>query len=312
MSSAEEFSLETPDHVLLHCRLWRPDGAVHGIVQIVHGMTEHAGRYSDFAQLLTTYGWAVIADDHRGHGRTSGPRGHMGDHDGWDSVVEDLYLVKQAAIGRCGDLPIVLLGHSWGSLLSRDAASRWGSELAGLVVMGTAADPGFLGSVGKVIATAIARVLGTRSSHLLERLTFGSFNKPFKPAPTGFEWLSRDKSKVAAYVADPDCGFPCTAQFYADLISGTQLVNSVSWAKKIPCELPILILGGGADPVGNQGVAPRIMAIQLSDVGVRNVELQVWSDMRHELLNEHEKELVEDIIIKWLAELMPKEQREIS
>ncbi|MGL5406342.1 MAG: lysophospholipase [Propionibacteriaceae bacterium] len=312
MGAPEEFSLETPDNVLLHCRLWRPDSAAHGIVQIAHGMAEHAGRYADFAQMLTSQGWAAIADDHRGHGLTSGPRGHMGDRDGWNSVVEDLYLVKQAALERCGNLPVVLLGHSWGSLLSRAAAARWGNELSGLIVMGTAADPGLLGVVGKVIATAIARVRGVRPSHFLERLTFGSFNKPFKPAPTGFEWLSRDQSQVAAYVADPDCGFSCTAQFYADLISGAKLVNSVSWAQKIPCELPVLILGGGADPVGNQGAAPRIIAAQLSDLGVSNVELQVWPDMRHELLNEQEKELVEDIIIEWLAELMPKGQREIS
>lgn len=296
------FDLTAPD-ATIRGTAWLPDDEVRGVVVIAHGMAEHSARYDQFADSLTRAGYAVYAADHRGHGRTAqdGTLGHFGAAGGWTRVADDIDLVVSHARERHPDAPIVLFGHSMGSLLARTYAVRHGERLAGLVLSGTPADAGALGRVGHALARAQARVRGPEHpSRLLDKLSFGEFNKAFKPARTDFDWLSRDGAAVDAYIDDAKCGFVCSAGFYADMLRGLRLVNTPSYAAATPSNLPVLIISGDADPAGGNGAGVEAVARLLRQSGVEDVTLVLYPGARHELLNETNRDEVTDDVLTWL------------
>jgi alpha-beta hydrolase superfamily lysophospholipase len=301
------FTLTTADGTELYVNRWLPDGEPKGIVQLVHGLAEHSGRYARFAERLTASGYAVYASDHRGHGRTSGPRGVFAEHDGWLTVVDDLHAVTGRALDEHPDLPVFLVGMSMGSFLSRTYASRHGSELAGLVLLGTAGSAGALGQLGVLVAKAQSRVRGHgHTSGLLDTLSFGRFNAAFRPTRTSFDWLSRDPAEVDKYVADPDCGFVLSAGGFADMLQGLADVNSDRAVATVPKDLPVHLASGSRCQVGAEGKGPREVADRFRRVGVQDVTLRMWPEARHEILNETNRDEVEQELVDWLdAHLSP-------
>ena len=302
---ADTFILQSADDTPLQVRRWLPDGDPTAIVQVAHGMAEHSGRYERFAQALTGAGYAVYAEDHRGHGRTSDgdDTGYLTDSDGWNAVVEDLAAVTARASSEHPGLPVVLFGHSMGSFLSRSYAMAHGHDLAALVLCGTAGDPGALGKVGKGVAALEARTLGRRhTSKTMNTLTFGQYNAAFKPNRTDFDWLSRDPVEVDAYIADPRCGEVFTAGFYVDLLGGLEQINRDDQVARIPDDLPVLLISGDMDPVGGKaGKGVTAVAAQLRKAGVRDVTLTLYPGARHELLNETNRDEVTADVLAWVA-----------
>ncbi|ADU46634.1 alpha/beta hydrolase [Intrasporangium calvum] len=303
-------TLTTTDGTPLFVRRWLPDGPGRAVVQLAHGMAEHSARYERFAERLTREGYAVYAADHRGHGQTASSatpdHGYLADRAGFDTVVADLHAVTEMARRQHPDLPVVLFGHSMGSFLARAYVLTWGHELAGLVLSGTAGDPGALGRVGRVVALAQARARGRRHpSGLMNTLTFGQYNAPFKPNRTAFDWLSRDPEEVDKYVADLECGNVFTAGFYADLLEGLARVNADGEVSRVSKDLPILLVSGDMDPVGGMGKGVARVAAQYERLGVRDVTMKVYPEARHELLNETNRDEVMDDIVAWLAERLP-------
>jgi alpha-beta hydrolase superfamily lysophospholipase len=274
------------------------------VVQIAHGMAEHSERYARFAQRLTEAGYAVYAGDHRGHGSTAREArdaGYFADRDGFDTVVEDLHLLGEHARAEHPGLPFVLFGHSMGSFLSRAYAIRYGAQLDGLILSGTAGSPGVVGQVGQALARAQARVRGRRHpSGLMNTLTFGQYGAAFKPNRTKFDWLSRDEAEVDKYVADELCGNVFTAGFFADLLGGLIRINRDAEVAKIPKDLPVYVAAGSLDPVGAKGNGPQQVVDQLSRLGVRDVTLRLWTGARHEILNETNRDEVMDDFVAWL------------
>ncbi len=297
-------TISRPGGVELHTCIWEPAGTPKAIVQIAHGMAEHSGRYARFAQALTGAGYVVYASDHRGHGQTSPPgaeHGYFADEDGFGSVVADLHAVTERARADYPGLPVFLFGHSMGSFLARAYAAQYGAELAGLLLSGTGGDPGALGKVGLRLARAQGRARGRRhTSGLMDRLTFGQYNKDFAPARTKFDWLSRDPAEVDAYVADPMCGNVFTAGFFDDLLTGLAQVNDPKTTAAVPKELPIHLLSGSMDPVGAKTVGVEQVARAYRDAGVRSVTTQYYLGARHELLNETNRDEVTADVIAWL------------
>ncbi|PID97177.1 MAG: alpha/beta hydrolase, partial [Actinomycetales bacterium] len=219
------------------------------VVQIAHGMAEHAGRYDYLAQKLVAAGYEVYAHDHRGHGKTAnaGDLGYFADHNGWNAVIGDMNTVGKYISAQLPDLPRVLLGHSMGSLLSRSYIFKYGDQLAGLVLSGTAGPAGVLGGVGMLIARSQRLIFGNRHrSKLLTKLSFGAYNKQFQPIRSEFDWLSRDPEQVAAYIADPKCGQIHTTGFYVDLLGGIAQINKAENIANVRSELPILLISGDA------------------------------------------------------------------
>ncbi|MFM6847730.1 MAG: lysophospholipase [Terrabacter sp.] len=300
------FTLTTSDGTEVFVNRWLPDGPARAVVQIAHGLAEHSSRYARFAQRLTDHGYAVYGSDHRGHGQTSGEssgkRGFFSEKDGWKTVVDDLHAVTDRAREEQPGLPVFLLGHSMGSFISRGYAAQYGSELAGLVLSGTAGGAGALGKVGVFLASTQARLRGhAHTSGLMNMLTFGQYNSAFKPVRTQFDWLSRDPEEVDKYINDPDCGFVFSAGGFADLLRGLETVNSDRAASRIPKGLPVHLVSGDKDPVGGKdGKGVRTVADQLRRVGVQDVTVTLWPDARHEILNETNRDQVETEIVEWL------------
>lgn len=279
---------------------WLPEGTPRAVVQIAHGMVEHAGRYERFAQALVRDGFAVVAADHRGHGGSVGdgrPLGWFADKGGWDLVVEDLHALRRATQTRYADTPYFILGHSMGSMLVRDYLTRHGDGLAGAVVVGTGTFPR-TGYAGLALARLAAIVRPKGEARLLNQLAFLGYNEGFE-GRTDFDWLSRDTAEVDAYVADPLCGFVPTNQFFLDLFTGLQGISSDDSARRIPRDLPIHLVSGEADPVGGRKAVVGL-GEQYWRLGLTDVTLTIWPGARHEVLNETNRDEVTADIVDWL------------
>lgn len=275
------------------------------ILHIVHGMCEHIGRYDEFARLMAAHGWIVCGIDLVGHGRTEpdpNKRGVYSDPSlAAEAMIEDQRTLFTQVKARYVNLPYVMLGHSMGSFIARCFAARHGGVLAGLIVMGTAWQDG-VGALQHAVS-ALARIRGlTYRSRFVDSLGCGGYNKLFEGtgARTGFEWLSRDESRVLAYAADPACGFMFSLSGYLMLSHLLHEAQDPSRIAKVPARLPILIISGSEDPVGQAGKGPSRVFLALRNAGVQDLSLDIIQGDRHELLNEINRDEVEAELIAWL------------
>lgn len=184
----ETFILKSSDEEGIFVRSWCPQNVLQlkGVVQIAHGMAEHSLRYDWFAAQLNEEGYAVYANDHRGHGETAcsdEDLGHFSDENGWDSVVNDMKVLNDFIRDKHKGCPVFLFGHSMGSFLSRDFIAEYGNVLNGAIFSGTAGDPGILGKIGLMVAKSQTVLNGKKKpSHLMDKMSFGAFKKSFSPA----------------------------------------------------------------------------------------------------------------------------------
>lgn len=302
----DNLTFQASDDVQIFTYKWMPDNVsdLKAVVQIAHGMAEHAARYERFAEVLTKAGYAVYANDHRGHGKTAGSKDHVGyfaDENGWGKVVDDLHTLTGIIKTDNPNKPFFLFGHSMGSFLSRNYSMLYGHELTGLILSGTGGDPGMTGKVGHCIAKIDAKLHGRKAkSEIMNKLTFGAFNKAFKPNRTEYDWLSRDNAEVDKYINDPFCGGVFTAGFFCDFLGGLAFINQKENIAGIPKNLPIYLFSGAKDPVGGntKGVTQAYHALKSADIS--DVTLKFYADGRHEMLNEINREEVFADIIAWL------------
>lgn len=298
------FALAPADGVELLVHRWLPERAAKAVVQIGHGLAEHGGRYARLAQALTGAGYAVYADDHRGHGlsaRTAHDLGFFAERDGWRKCIDDLWQLNRRIAGDHPGLPIVLLGHSMGSFLAQHFISEHGDALAGVVLSGSGGKPDALAAAGRLFARIERLRLGARGrSAAINALSFGAFNKPFRPARTPFDWLSRDAEEVDKYAADPRCGFIATTQLWIDLLDALRDVTSAARQARIPKRLPIYVISGSEDPVGanTRSVCQLLQAYR--GQGLERVSHRFYEGARHELFNETNRDEVTRDLIAWL------------
>jgi len=291
------------DNGALRVYHWPPAEPTRAVVQIVHGMAEHAGRYARFAERLNAAGYAVIAHDQRGHGATGemqGELGHFGAR-GWPALPGDVATVADIAVERYPNVPLALLGHSMGSFVNQDVLARHGHRYVAAVLSATDMPPRPLRWFGRALAGIERRRLGAHAtSELLQFFSFGAFNRPFKPARTGFDWLSSDPDAVDAYIDDPHCGFACTTEAWCELLGALGRVQRPSHYGKIPDVLPVLMVAGDRDPVARNGRGPHDLAEAYRRAGISDVSVQLYPQGRHELLNDTMAEAVTDDILAWL------------
>ena len=303
---SNEFKLETNDGTKIHVYEWLPDdsGEIIGLVQLAHGMAEHAGRFEDFARFLTLNNYAVYANDHRGHGKTAGSLDNVGflaPKNGWDKVVSDFRQLSLYIKEKNKDKPLYVFGHSGGSFIVRKFILDAGPRLKGVIISGTGGDPGILGVVGVLITRVMMIFYPAKSpSPLMDRMTFGSFNKPFKPNRTKFDWLSHDNEQVDKYVADQYCGAVFSIGYFNDLAKAVLFVNKQKNINETPHELPVLIFSGEKDPVGNNGKGVTEVYKKFKKAGVKNLTLKLFDNGRHEMLNETNKKEVYQFILDWI------------
>jgi alpha-beta hydrolase superfamily lysophospholipase len=298
---ASTFTLATPDGVSLFVYRWLPDAPPKAVVQIAHGLAEHAARYARVAEALTCADYAVYADDHRGHGRTARTPDELGlfaERDGWKKCIDDLWLINRRIAADHPGVPIVLVGHSLGSFMVQYFISEHGDALAAAVLSASNGKAPPIAPIGLLLARLERLRLGQRGhSPVMQALFFGAFNKPFKPARTPFDWLSRDTAEVDKYIVDPLCGFESTVQLYIDLLEGLRETAQPSRQARISKDLPIYIFNGSRDPVSDN-IAQLIDAYRAARI--KQVVHKVYPDGRHESLNEANRDAVTRDLIAWL------------
>jgi alpha-beta hydrolase superfamily lysophospholipase len=297
-----ELSFVDADGVEVFYRRWSPQGEARAAVVLVHGASEHSGRYDRVARVLTDAGYAVYALDLRGHGRTAaatGP-GSIGPR-GMDGVLDDLGELVARAQRDVGDRPLVLFGHSLGSLVTQAFVEQRGSGLAGSVLSGTMGRMEGAADMAAGIREAVDAGLAEEPLDLL-----GAFNAPFEPARTGYDWLSRDPDEVDAYVADPLCGddLPLTYGFVAAMLATIATVMEPEGIDRSPRQVPVLLLTGEEDPVSSGGTQVRALEQLMRDAGL-DVTARYYPGARHEVLNETNRDEVHADLLAWLARLTP-------
>ncbi len=298
------FLLPVSDGVNLHVYRWEPVPPTKAVVQIVHGLAEHAGRYAELAVALNAAGYAVYANDHRGHGHTAlapADLGFFSEKGGWRKCLDDLLLVRRRIEADHPDLPVIMLGHSMGSFLAQQFMSEQGATLAGVVLSASDGKPSLLAMAGRLVARMERLRLGGRGrSALIHALGFGAFNKAFGPARTPADWLSRDQGEVDRYLADPLCGFVATVQLWIDLLDALGDIASPARLAAVSRGLPIHLIAGTRDAVSaNAKGVERLVAIY-RQAGLERVTSRFYPDARHELFHEINRREVMRDLIAWL------------
>ncbi len=288
----------------LHLYRWEPDTPVpRGVVQIAHGMGEHAGRYAPIAARLCEAGLVVCANDHRGHGRSVARPEDLGDmgYDGWNRTVQDLREVNDAFAERYPGVPRILFGHSMGALLARHYLLLHGDTLHGAILSGTSEGGGFELGLARFLAHVERWRLGARAeSSVLNWVLFGRANSRFDPGRTGFEWLSRDDEQVDAYVQDPLCGFVVRAGSLCDLFTGLAWERRRKQRARIPRELPLYVFAGSDDPFNHDLAGLHKLLTGYQRAGLNRVCYRFYAGGRHEMLNETNRAEVYEDVALWI------------
>ena len=306
------FTFKDKDDIEIFVYKWEPETPPKAVVQIVHGLAEHAKRYARVAEALCNDGFVCYANDARGHGRTAGDltektlEGHAGvlGPNGWRGVVNDLHELTNIIKKEHPNLPIFLIGHSWGAMLSQDYIQEWGNEIKGCVLSGTNGKVRSLViKAGKLLLKGEIKKLGpTEPSQKMNDMNFKSNNRDWQndEGATGFEWLSRDKDEVQKYVDDPWCGFVSPANLWLEFLHGFEKMYNAKNEQKIPKELPIHFISGSLCVIGNKTKGVLAMINRLKKYGVKDVTYKFYENARHEIFNEINRDEVYQDVINWL------------
>ena len=294
----EEFYLPSNGAGRIHCALWSPETAPRAVVQIIHGIAEHIGRYDPWARFLTQRGFVVCADDHMGHGLSVEAGGIYGYFSGgWLSAVADERTLYEEMKRRYPALPYLMLGHSMGSFLLRTYLYTYPGELSGAIISGTGWQPEAALRAGLALCRLEQLRIGeTGCSKLLKELMFGAYNKKFRPNRTPNDWICSDPEVVAKYTADPLCGRDATIGLTREMLRGIRMIQRPANLQRMDKALPVFFIAGRSDPVGNMGRGVEKAAAAFRAAGMQDVACKLY-DGRHEILNEKDRQLVYDDVL---------------
>ena len=295
-----EFKLQTKEGISLHTTVWEPECSPKGIVQIIHGIAEYAARYDQFAAFLTQYGYLVVGEDHPGHGQSVIEElGYMSG--GWLGTVSGIHQVYEVIHQQYPSVPYYMLGHSMGSFLLRTYLFTYHTQLSGAIISGTGWLPSFILPLGLAACKEESMRLGEhRSSPLLESMVFGGYNRKFTPNRTDYDWLTTDEAIVDAYIADPLCGFSASIQLCREMMLGLRMIQNMNNLNRMQKNIPVYFFAGEDDPVGDMGKGVMKCIRAFENVGMKDVAWKLYPNMRHETLNEIDKEIVYQDILTWL------------
>ena len=300
-----EFTYPSADNkTTIFATEWVPDGEVRAVLQIAHGMVEYIDRYDAFAYFLAEHGIYVTGNDHLGHGRSvtsDDEHGFFAHPNGNECVIKDMDRLRLMTAEKYPGVPYFFLGHSMGSFLLRQYLTRYGKGLAGAIIMGTGQQPAPVLNAGKMLCSLIAMVKGWHHrSSLINNMAFGSYNKPFEPARTPCDWLSREESNVNKYMADPWCTYMFTVNGYHEMFTGIQQAQDPKNIDRIPKDLPVFFVAGAEDPVGEAGKGVKACYDSYVNAGILDISIKLYENDRHEILNEVDKDVVFSDLLEWM------------
>ena len=268
-------------------------GELRGVVQLVHGLAEHAPRYGRLATALNAAGFLITGADTRGHGAsvsTEVPLGTFGAA-GVGGFLGDIVAAGEQLADEHPDLPLFLIGHSLGSMAAQSVLLDHSARYTGAVLSGSTTLDGLL---------AVMQGLPADQPGLV------AFNAGFEPR-TGFEWLSRDAAEVDAYVADPLCGFATEDAILAGVLGTAERTTDPAQLARIRPDLPVLVMSGDRDPVGGpEGSNVTTLAERYREAGLTDVTVRLYPEARHEILNETNRDEVTSDLVSWLVAHLPQ------
>ncbi len=282
---------------------WMPEQEPVASLQIVHGMTEHILRYSEFAEYLNTRGIAVYGHDHIGHGGTSEEKGFFAESDGASKLVEDVHRVNTKMRDDLPGIPHLIMGHGMGSFVTRRFLTIYGNDMDGAIIMGTGNQPAYQVSVGRFYANSLLKKHGAHyRSEKLNGMVMGAYDKKFKEPDLPNKWLCSNPESLKAYEADPLCGFTFTVSAYRDMFDLIHGLVKCEGLENMPKDLPIIFVSGDQDPVGGFGKGVRKAKENLEKVGLKP-DMKLYPGMRHEILNEFGKDEVFRDLGDWILKV---------
>ena len=290
----------------IHGVEWVPDTEPKAVIQLVHGMVEYIERYDTFARFLNEQGFLVVGHDHLGHGqsvRSIEDWGYMSEEGPARALIRDIHRLRTETEKRYPGLPYFILGHSMGSYLLRRYLTHKGAGLAGAIIVGTGSESDMVTRGGLMAIRATAKAKGWR--YRSEKIRQMTYTAPYKLYDlNGIDntnsWVCSDPDIMEAYNADPRCQFTFTLNGYEALLSTVLFVNQTKHIELIPKDLPIFIISGELDPVGNMGKGPKNVYQQYVKAGITDIECKLYEGDRHEILNEPDHEVVFGDINNWI------------
>ena len=292
---------------------WLPDGKIKGIVQILHGMVEYIDRYDDFARYLCNLGFAVAGDDHRGHGFTAGEEnlGKVPDGHTYFDTVDDAIILTDYLQSKYPDVPTIVFGHSYGSFLAQGYIQQNSDKINGCVLCGSARMDNSDVKMGRKVANMQFKLYGKdMPANLIRKLSFGGYDKPFKHEKRKNAWLNRDVDACEKYNNDKFCNYTMSIGFYKYFFDGLIKIYEQERLDKINKDLPLFIISGDKDPVGNMGKLVRELYDLYVDNGIKNVKIKLYNNARHEILNELNKAEVYQDVSDWIKEVIKPKKSE--
>jgi alpha-beta hydrolase superfamily lysophospholipase len=289
-AAPSQFTYSGSDGLKIQAYAWASAGKARGAVQLTHGMGEHAQRYSHLANALSAAGFAVYAQDHRGHGETAPDDASLGQlgETGWAALVEDIDGLVDHVREEHPDVPLVLLGHSMGSFAVQQYLLAHSDRVDAVVLTGTA--------LLDLLEPAM---------DLDAPLDLAMFNAGFAPARTDYDWLSRDASQVDKYIADPRCGFGLDGPGVKAMFAAARPLAERERLSVIRPALPLYVAVGADDPVNAQLALAHALVARYQDAGLTDVTFQPYDDARHEVFNETNRDEVVGDLLRWLDRVVP-------
>lgn len=304
-TSIRRFSFPSRDRVTtIHGYLWVPKIPVRAILQISHGMTEHIVRYDSFARYLNTKGVLVVGHNHLGHGdsiQSEEFHGYFSEPDGDRIVLLDLHHITRKVQKQYPGIPYFLLGHSMGSFFAMRYIAYYGNDIDGAIILGTGYKKPLLVDAALTFLSLMKKLKGaTYRSPLIDKLTFGSYNKKIPLKKTSKDWLTKDRAILDEYIQDPACTFRFTINGFETLFRSVRSACDPKLMERMPKTLPILIASGEEDPLGDYGEGLKTLYRMFSEIGMQDVSLRLYPDDRHELLNETDRNQIFQDIWQWI------------
>lgn len=285
-----------------------PDRRPVAIIQISHGMAEKALRYSSVAESFVSRGFGVYINDHRGHGKSAHKKyGYMGEGDVFLKMVRDMRSLNRIIARENPGVPVVLLGNSMGSFLAQRYVQIYPETVEMLLLSGSNGRNQIpVSKVGKIVAKTMMTVMGSeKEAELIRNAQDLMFNKKIRNRSTKSDWLSTNESEVGKYVQSSDMGFSFTTSAYYYLFNGIcQNFNGIN-LRRIPEEMPVLIFSGDRDPVGDYGKGPENLEKMYRKNGLKNVQLMLYENRRHDLFNEGNREQVIEDVTEFIKKNLP-------
>lgn len=307
MKKEEFYYISADAETQIHACRWLPEGKPKAILQIVHGVTEHILRYEELATYMTEKGIMVIGNDHLGHGKSIKEETHLmyfGPTGSWNWVVEDMKMCIEMTKKEFSDIPYFVLGFSLGSFVLRTYLIKYPKEIDGAIIVGTGQTSHIAILLAKYMANKeIQKVGENNSSPTIRKLTFETYNKKFTPNKTDYDWLCRSEKALAEYINDPLRGDNMSTGLFREMLYGMEYTAKQNNIGKMNKDIPILLLSGEKDSVGDNGKGVKKFYKCLKKAEVANVEMKLYSGLRHDILHEDCREEIYEQICEWIEKL---------